>query len=73
MSVSAVSPATVRRRYDRAMASSAASTASSETINSADVYRAVEGRLGSLSTYAVVSSAALLAKAYIIFLPDSLT
>ena len=53
--VPTVPSAAVRRRYDRDMHSSAASSACSETINSADVYRAVEGRLGRLSTSAVVA------------------
>ena len=53
---SAVPPATVRRRLDRDVHFSAASSACSETINTADVYRAVEGRLGSLSTSPVVRS-----------------
>ena len=53
--VSAVPSAAVRRGYDRDLHFSAASTACSETINTADVYRAVEGRLGSLSTSAVVA------------------
>jgi len=51
---SAVPPATVRSRLDRDVHFSAASSACSETINTADVYRAVEGRLGSLSTSPVV-------------------